>query len=58
MTLVGSDHAAAVWLEHLRARLAERYGGVLPPCMIGEIVDEAVRQFDDAEFMTVSTRNT
>lgn len=47
MTVVGSDEDAAVDLEQLRDRLTERFGATLPPCMIGEVVDEAVRQFEE-----------
>ena len=48
MTVVGSEEALSVELGHLRERLTERFGATLPPCMIGEMVDEAVRQFGGA----------
>ena len=49
MTLVDPDEEVAVELEHLRDRLTGRLGAVLPPCMIGEMVDEAVRQFGERD---------
>lgn len=46
MTVVGPAEAVSVEFRHMGDRLARRFGWTVPPCMVGELVDEAVRQFE------------